>query len=201
MGHSHGVRSPHGAHAHHGRHGSENSGHDKHAGHSVAMFRNKFWLTLLLTIPTMIWSPMIQQWFGYEAPGFAGSQYIAAVFGILVYCYGGWPFLRGAWLELRERQPGMMTLIALAITVALVYSLLVTLGMVGGMDLWWELATLVAIMLLGHWVEMRSIRQAQGALQELAKLRSVADSSRRGDPRRRRRQRGRQRGKRSNDLR
>jgi Cu2+-exporting ATPase len=134
------------------------------------MFRNKFWLTLLLTIPTMIWSPMIQQWFGYEAPGFAGSQYIAAVFGILVYCYGGWPFLRGAWLELRERQPGMMTLIALAITVALVYSLLVTLGMVGGMDLWWELATLVAIMLLGHWVEMRSIRQAQGALQELAKL-------------------------------
>lgn len=134
------------------------------------MFRNKFWLTLLLTFPTVIWSEMIQQWFGYNAPRFAGSAYIAAVFGTVVYFYGGQPFLQGGYRELRARLPGMMTLISLAITVAFLYSALVTLGLVAGMDLWWELATLVAIMLLGHWIEMRSITQAQGALQELAKL-------------------------------
>jgi Cu2+-exporting ATPase len=134
------------------------------------MFRNKFWLTLLLIIPTLIWSGMIQQWFGYTAPRFPGSAYIAAVFGTAVYFYGGWPFLQGGYRELRDRLPGMMTLILLAITVAFLYSILVTLGLVAGMDLWWELATLVAIMLLGHWIEMRSITQAQGALNELAKL-------------------------------
>ena len=148
----------------------DHGGHDKHAGHSVAMFRDKFWITLVLTVPTMIWSGMIQDWFGYTAPQFPGSRFIPAVFGTAVYVYGGWPFLAGAWHELRARLPGMMTLISLAITVAFVYSLIVTLGVVGGMDLWWELATLVAIMLLGHWIEMRSITQAQGALKELAKL-------------------------------
>lgn len=144
--------------------------HDKHTGHSVAMFRDKFWITLVLAIPTIIWSQMIQHWFGYTAPTFAGSKYIAAMFGTAVYFYGGWPFVQGAARELRAKLPGMMTLISLAITVAFVYSLLVTLGVVAGMDLWWELATLVAIMLLGHWMEMRSITQAQGALKELAKL-------------------------------
>jgi len=134
------------------------------------MFRNKFWLTLVLAIPTLVWSGMIQHWLGYTPPQFTGSTYIAAVFGTAVYLYGGWPFLRGGYGELRARQPGMMTLISLAITVAFLYSVLVTLGLVAGMDLWWELATLVAIMLLGHWIEMRSITQAQGALQELAKL-------------------------------
>jgi Cu2+-exporting ATPase len=151
-------------------HDDAHAGHDQHAGHSVAMFRNKFWLTLLLTIPTVIWSGMIQQWFGYTAPRFAGSAYIAAIFGTIVYLYGGWPFLQGGYRELRARLPGMMTLISLAISVAFLYSALVTLGIVAGMDLWWELATLVAIMLLGHWIEMRSITQAQGALRELAKL-------------------------------
>ncbi len=134
------------------------------------MFRNKFWLTLLLTIPTVIWSEMMQQWFGYTAPRFAGSAYIPTLFGTIVYLYGGWPFLRGGYRELRDRVPGMMTLISLAITVAFSYSVVVTFDIVAGMDLWWELATLVAIMLLGHWIEMRSITQAQGALQELAKL-------------------------------
>jgi P-type Cu2+ transporter len=134
------------------------------------MFRDRFWLTLLLTIPTVIWSEMIQHWFGYAAPRFAGSAYIPAVFGLIVYFYGGWPFLQGAYRELRDRLPGMMTLISLAITVAFAYSLLATLGVVDGMDMWWELATLVAIMLLGHWIEMRSITQAHGALRELAKL-------------------------------
>ena len=146
------------------------AGHDKHAGHSVAMFRDKFWLTLLLTIPTVIWSGMVQQWLGYTAPGFTGSSYIPAVFGTVVYFYGGWPFVYGGYRELRDRLPGMMTLISLAITVAFLYSVLVLFGVVAGMDLWWELATLVAIMLLGHWIEMRSITQAQGALKELAKL-------------------------------
>ena len=146
------------------------AGHDKHAGHSVAMFRDRFWLTLVLTLPTVIWSQMIQHWFGYTAPRFAGSAFIPALFGTIVYLYGGSPFLVGGYRELRARLPGMMTLIALAITVAFIYSLLVTLRIVQGMDLWWELATLVAIMLLGHWIEMRSITQAQGALKELAKL-------------------------------
>jgi Cu2+-exporting ATPase len=134
------------------------------------MFRDKFWLTLVLSIPTVIWSEMIQQWFGYTAPTFPGSAYIAAIFGTAVFFYGGWPFLQGGYQELRARLPGMMTLISLAITVAFLYSVLVTLGLVSGMDLWWELATLVVIMLLGHWIEMRSITQAAGALKELAKL-------------------------------
>lgn len=144
--------------------------HNEHAGHSVAMFRDKFWLTLLLALPTVVWSEMIQEWFAYTAPQFSGSNYIAALFGSIVYFYGGWPFLQGGYHELRERLPGMMTLISLAITVAFAYSLLVTFSVMDGMDLWWELATLVVIMLLGHWIEMRSITQAQGALKELAKL-------------------------------
>jgi Cu2+-exporting ATPase len=171
-GHSHHQHDhqSHDKHAQNATHDDTHAGHDKHAGHSVAMFRNKFWLTLLLSIPTVIWSEMIQQWFGYTAPRFAGSEYIAAVFGTAVYFYGGWPFLQGGYHELRDRLPGMMTLISLAITVAFLYSVLITLGLVVGMDLWWELATLVAIMLLGHWIEMRSITQAHGALRELAKL-------------------------------
>jgi Cu2+-exporting ATPase len=146
------------------------SGHDKHAGHSVEMFRQKFWGTLLLSIPTVVWGPMIQHWFGYQAPGGPlATRWIPAVFGTLVFGYGGWVFIRGAAQEIRDRLPGMMTLISLAITVAFVFSLAVTFGFPGS-DLWWELATLVTIMVLGHWVEMRSISQAQGALKELAKL-------------------------------
>ena len=155
----------HAAHAH-----AHHAGHDKHAGHSVEMFRQKFWGTLGLTIPTVIWAPMVQQWFGYTAPGGpAASRWISAVFGAAVFLYGGMVFVRGAIDELKARLPGMMTLIALAIGVAFVFSLAVTLGY-PGMDLWWELATLVTIMVLGHWIEMRSIDQAQGALRELAKL-------------------------------
>jgi P-type Cu2+ transporter len=155
-------------HAGHTGHGEPNL-HDKHAGHSVAMFRDRFWVSLLLTIPTLVWEPMIQQWFSYTAPQFPGSQFMPPVFGAIVFFYGGWVFIEGAWRELRARLPGMMTLISLAITVAFLYSLAVTLGLTGH-PLWWELATLVTIMLLGHWIEMRSISQAQGALKELAKL-------------------------------
>ncbi len=147
----------------------EHAGHDKHAGHSVEMFRDRFWLSLALTIPALVWEPMLQDWFGYTAPRFPGSQYIPAAFGAAVFLYGGWVFLKGAWGELKNRLPGMMTLISLAILVAFLYSAAVTLGYPGH-ALWWELATLVTIMLLGHWIEMRSIFQAQGALKELAKL-------------------------------
>jgi Cu2+-exporting ATPase len=141
-----------------------------HAGHSLEMFRRKFWGTLLLSIPTVIWAPMIQHWFGYQALGGPGaSRWISAAFGTLVFTYGGWVFIKGAIGELADRQPGMMTLIALAISVAFGFSLAVTFGF-PGTDLWWELATLVTIMILGHWIEMRSISKAQGALKEPAKL-------------------------------
>mgnify|MGYP000023421649 CR=1 FL=1 len=151
------------AHAH--AHGA----HDKHAGHSVAMFRDKFWLSLLLTLPTLVWGHMLQSALGYTAPMFPGAHYIPAAFGTAVFLYGGLPFLQGAVSEIRDRLPGMMTLIALAISVAFVFSVAVFLGF-PGMPLWEEVATLVTIMLLGHWMEMRSISQAQGALGELAKL-------------------------------
>ncbi len=143
--------------------------HDKHAGHNPNMFKQKFWLSLLLTIPTLIFSPMVQSWFGIHL-AFTGSEYIPAIFGIIIFFYGGLVFLKSAKAELAARQPGMMTLISMAITVAFVYSLLVTFKVVSGMDFWWELATLVTIMLLGHWLEMASVQNAQGALNELAKL-------------------------------
>jgi Cu2+-exporting ATPase len=154
---------------HHEHHEHHAGGHDKHAGHSVAMFRDKFWISLALTIPTLVWGHMLQNALGYTAPAFAGARWIPAVFGTAVFLYGGTPFLRGAVQEIRDRLPGMMTLIALAISVAFVFSAIVALGY-PGMPLWEELATLVTIMLLGHWIEMRSISQAQGALKELAKL-------------------------------
>src|SRR5262249_5731554 len=154
----------------HGGHHQAHVAHDKHAGHSVEMFRRKFWGTLLLSIPTVVWAPMNQHWLGYEAwGGPTASRFVSAFFGTLVFAYGGWVFVKGARGELADRRPGMMTLIALAISVAFVFSLAVTFGF-PGMDLWWELATLVTVMILGHWIEMRSISQAQGALTELAKL-------------------------------
>ena len=149
--------------------GSNSHQHDAHTGHSVAMFRDKFWISLLLTIPTLMWGHMLQSVLGFRAPAFHGSAYLSALFGIAVFFYGGTPFLQGAARELRDRVPGMMTLISLAITVAFLFSVAVTLGY-AGMSLWDELSTLIVIMLLGHWIEMRSISQAQGALQELAKL-------------------------------
>ena len=152
-----------------GRQAPAHAGHDRHEGHSVEMFRRRFWMTLALTIPTLAWSPMIQHWLGFSAPDFPVSRYVPAVLGTAVFLYGGSVFLQGAWRELADRRPGMMTLIALAITVAFLFSVAVTLGY-EGMDLWWELATLVTIMILGHWIEMRSIDRAQGALKALAKL-------------------------------
>ena len=162
---SHDAHAGHDPHAAHDTH----AGHDKHAGHSVAMFRDKFWISLGLMIPTLVWGHMLPSAFGYTAPHFTGSHWIPPLFGTALFFYGGWPFIDGAIRELKGRLPGMMTLIALAISVAFVFSAVVTLGF-PGMPLWEELSTLVVIMLLGHWIEMRSITQAQGALKELAKL-------------------------------
>ncbi|HEX8274976.1 MAG TPA: heavy metal translocating P-type ATPase [Longimicrobiaceae bacterium] len=159
---------PHGGHAGGHAHG-DHGGHDKHAGHSVEMFRRKFWLTLALTLPVVVWGHMLASLTGWHAPAFPGSRWIPPVFGTAVFLYGGLVFLRGAAAELRDRLPGMMTLISLAISVAFAFSAAVLLGF-PGMPLWEELATLIAVMVLGHWIEMRSITRAQGALRELAKL-------------------------------
>ena len=147
----------------------EHMNHDQHDGHSVNMFKNKFWLSLLLTVPTLVFSNTVQHWFGYHLT-FSGSQYIPAILGMIIFLYGGLVFLKSAKVELENRLPGMMTLISMAITVAFGYSIAVTFKLVNGMDFWWELATLVTIMLLGHWLEMASVQNAQGALNELAKL-------------------------------
>lgn len=172
MGHGH--RHYHHNHASHLEHMGHDahaghSGHDKHASHDPGMFKQKFWLSLFFTVPTLVFSHAVQSWFGVSW-GFAGSEYIPAVFGIIIFFYGGLVFIKSAKAELANRQPGMMTLISMAITVAFGYSLAVTLKLVGGMDFWWELATLVTIMLLGHWLEMASVMNAQGAVNELAKL-------------------------------
>ncbi|MGH8913237.1 MAG: copper-translocating P-type ATPase [Acidimicrobiia bacterium] len=145
------------------------AGHDQHAGHSVAMFRDRFWLSLTLTLPVVFYSEMIQEWFGYSAPGFPGSEWLSPVLGTVIFVYGGRPFLVGAVGEARDRQPGMMLLIGMAITVAFAASLATTLGWFD-LDFWWELAALITIMLLGHWMEMRAIGQARGALSALAEL-------------------------------
>ena len=158
-----------GAHAAGSTANTDHGAHDKHAGHSVEMFKSKFWLSLILTLPTLVWGHMLQRALAYTAPVFPGAEWIPALFGTAVFAYGGLPFLQGARREIASRLPGMMTLIALAISVAFVFSAAVALGF-PGMPLWEELATLVTIMLLGHWLEMRSISQAQGALGELAKL-------------------------------
>ena len=171
------THASHDEHEHSSSHGgssaghshSAHAGHDRHAGHNVAMFRDRFWISLALTIPTLVWGHMLQRAFGYQAPMFPGAMWIPPIFGTAVFLYGGRVFLQGAVSELKDRVPGMMTLIALAISVAFVFSAVVTFGY-RGMPLWEELSTLVTIMLLGHWIEMRSINQAQGALKELAKL-------------------------------
>jgi P-type Cu2+ transporter len=156
---------------HHGEpaHAEHNMGHDRHAGHSVAMFRDKFWLSFALTIPVVLWSPDVQHWLGYTAPSFPGSKLIPPILGTVVFVYGGIVFIRGAWNELADHKPGMMTLISLAIIVAFGTSLAATFGLFE-IDVWWELASLITIMILGHWLEMRAISQARGALNALAAL-------------------------------
>jgi Cu2+-exporting ATPase len=155
----------------HIRHGSSPAAgaHNLHAGHSVAMFRDKFWLSLALTIPVVFWSTDIQHWLGYTAPIFPGSKFIPPILGTVVFVYGGLVFIRGAWSELGDHQPGMMTLISLGIIAAFGTSVAGTFGLLE-IDVWWEVTSLITIMLLGHWLEMRAISQARGALNALAAL-------------------------------
>ena len=151
--------------------GTDHAGHGARVDHTAheGMFRRRFWVSLALSIPVLLYSPIVQMLLGFSMPFFPGSNWIVPLFSIVVFLYGGVPFLRMAVPELRNRQPGMMTLISLAISVAFLYSLS-TLLIPGEMDFFWELVTLIDIMLLGHWLEMRSVRQASGALGELAKL-------------------------------
>jgi len=157
--------NPHAGH----RMSKSHRNHDRHAGHSVAMFRDKFWLSFALTIPVVFWSTDVQHWLRYTAPSFTGSKFVPAVLGTVVFIYGGLVFIRGAWGELADSKPGMMTLISLAIVVAFGTSLAATFGLFE-IDVWWELASLITIMVLGHWLEMRAISQARGALNALAAL-------------------------------
>ena len=159
----------------HTNHRGEHTEEANHSDHSVdhtgheGMFRRRFWISLVLSIPVLIFSPTLQDWLGYTAPTFPGSQWVTPIFAVIVFLYGGVPFLQMAVPEVRNRKPGMMTLISLAISVAFVYSL-ASLFLPGQLGFFWELVTLIDIMLLGHWIEMRSVRQASGALNELAKL-------------------------------
>ncbi len=174
--HDHGGSSQHdhggGDHAAHDHAAHDHAAHD-HGGHDHAHhhanFKGLFWISLVLTIPTLVLSTGLQEILGLSGPRFPGSEYVGAAFGVAVFVVGGRVFLQGAVGELRARKPGMMTLISLALLVALGYSVAVLLGF-PGMDFWWELATLTTIMLLGHWIEMRAISGARDALGELAKL-------------------------------
>ena len=149
-------------------HGSGHGDHVDHTGHEQ-MFRDRFWVSLVLTVPVLLFSPMLQEWLGFSMPEFPGSRWIGPIFAIAIFFYGGVPFLQMAVPEVRNRRPGMMTLISLAVTVAFVYSVF-ALFVAPGSGFFWEMATLIVVMLLGHWLEMRSVRQASGALNELAKL-------------------------------
>jgi Cu2+-exporting ATPase len=162
-------------HAKHENHGPRTTdhGHDhhaKHEGHSPEVFRRRFWLSLALTVGTLAFDEHFLALVRLRPPGFAFTPWVPPVLGTALYLYGGWPFLQGAVRELRDRAPGMMTLVALAISVAFFYSLAVTAGVVSGMALWWELATLITIMVLGHWIEMASVQSAGRALEHLASL-------------------------------
>jgi P-type Cu2+ transporter len=140
-------------------------GHHDHA----AQFRDRFWLSLALSLPVIGYSEMVQEWLGFTPPDFPGSVWVAPLLGTVVFVYGGWPFLEGGLAEARSRQPGMMLLIGLAITVAFGASVATVLGFFE-LDFWWELALLIVVMLLGHWLEMRALGQASGALDALAAL-------------------------------
>ena len=149
-------------------HSAEHEGHDKHAGHDPEMFRRLFWWNLALAIPVAVFSEQLQSWFDYSLNDTL-TTWVPPVLGTVIYLWGGRPFLIGAAAEIRSRTPGMMLLIALAITVAYTASLITSLG-AADLDFWWELAALIAVMLLGHWQEMKAIGQARGALAALAEL-------------------------------
>jgi P-type Cu2+ transporter len=159
-------------HAHEGAaqpdHHDEHKNHEGHHEQMLSDFKRRFWISLIITIPILALSEMIQMWFGFVIE-FPGSNYVLGALGTIIYFYGGWPFLKGLADEIKEKAPGMMTLIGVAITVAWAYSFAITLGF-EGMDFYWELATLIVIMLLGHWLEMKSVMGASRALEKLVEL-------------------------------
>ncbi|WP_062132433.1 heavy metal translocating P-type ATPase [Demequina aestuarii] len=156
----HQQHAQHAAHEQHQHHGTDHSGH-------ADMFRRLFWWNLVIAVPVIATSQMVEHWFGYDLPG---TALIPPLLGSVIFVWGGWPFLSMAWRdEIASRRPGMMTLISLAITVAFLASAAATLGL-GDLDFWWELAALIVVMLLGHWQEMKAVGQARGALQALAEL-------------------------------
>jgi Cu2+-exporting ATPase len=158
----------HGSHDHDGNHNGQD--HKSHHKQMAEDFKRRFWISLILTIPIVVLSPMIQGFVGLKDQlAFSGDSYVQFVFATAVFFYGGFPFLKGLFREVGDKRPGMMTLIALAILVAYVYSSLVVFGL-SGRTFYWELATLIDVMLLGHWIEMRSVMGASRALDELAKL-------------------------------
>ncbi|MEE2031901.1 heavy metal translocating P-type ATPase [Rhodococcus chondri] len=186
-GHDHGtstqspppdVRDPDAGHGEHLAHvgpgdHTGHGGHDRHAGHGAhgEMFRRRFWIALVLAVPVVGFSHMVAELLGYTMPNFPGAMWIPPVLGTVIFVYGGMPFLTGGWAELRSRRPGMMLLIAMAISVAFIASWVTTLGIGGfNLDFWWELALLIVIMLLGHWLEMRALGSASGALEALAAM-------------------------------
>jgi P-type Cu2+ transporter len=155
----------------HAEHGGSHEGHEGHVNHSghEQLFRKKFWVSLFLAIPVLLYSQSVQKWLGFNMPPFFGSDWIVPVFSLIIFLYGGIPFLKMAVPEVRKKRPGMMALISLAISVAFVYSIATTLFPIGE-SFYWELVTLIVVMLFGHWMEMRSVRKASSALDELAKL-------------------------------
>ena len=169
MSKEHEAHTEHEDHSNHDHSGHDHSGHDHHDhGDMVTDFKKRFFISLIITIPILIMSPMIQSFIGVDWR-FANDQYIVFALATFVFFYGGWPFITGGIDELKDKNPGMMTLIGLAITIAYVYSSMVVFGW-EGQDLFWELATLVDIMLLGHWIEMRSVMGASNALEKLVEL-------------------------------
>lgn len=148
--------------------GKPHGGHDRHEGHSTEIFLRKFGVSLILTVPVVLYADVIQKIFGWSPPSFAGSAYLPSVFGSIVFFYGGWVFLVGAWRELKGKLPGMMTLIGIAISAAYLWSVYAVFFFEE--PLFWELTTLITIMLFGHWLEMRAVSGAQSALKELSKL-------------------------------
>ena len=163
----------------HAGHEGEGHGHSSHEGHGEGhggmhegheqMFRRRFFVSTLLSIPVLLYSEMLQEWLGFSVPTFPGSEWINPIFAVIVFAYGGIPFLQMAVPELKDRAPGMMTLISMAISVAFIYSL-ASVVFPTQSAFFWELVTLIDIMLLGHWIEMRSVRRASSAVDELAKL-------------------------------
>ncbi len=172
MNHSHEHMDDHDAHnhSHHGGGHDEHKGHANHHEHMIADFRKRFWISIAVSIPILLLSPLVQQFLGFGTSiRFTGDKYLAFLLSTFVFFYGGYPFLKGMVDELKKKQPGMMTLIAVAVSVAYFYSSAVVFGLEGKV-FFWELATLIDIMLVGHWIEMRSVMGASRALEELAKL-------------------------------